>query len=56
MAQAYDLYGDEDGFLYITYASQEIFGYQDGKYRDKILEVFLIRKYWKQFKYTIIIY
>ncbi|XP_041982973.1 uncharacterized protein LOC121736016 [Aricia agestis] len=30
MAQAYDLYGDEDGFLYITYASQEVFGYQDG--------------------------
>ncbi|XP_069361865.1 uncharacterized protein [Maniola hyperantus] len=29
MAQAYDLYGDEDGFLYITYASQEVFGYQD---------------------------
>ncbi|KAF9411934.1 hypothetical protein HW555_009408 [Spodoptera exigua] len=29
MAQAYDNYGDEDGFLYITYASQEVFGYKD---------------------------
>ncbi|KAM3961178.1 uncharacterized protein ACR2FA_004730 [Aphomia sociella] len=29
MAQAHENYGDEDGFLYITYASQEVFGYQD---------------------------
>ncbi|KAJ2954763.1 hypothetical protein O0L34_g3066 [Tuta absoluta] len=29
MAQAYENYGDEDGFLYITYASEEMFGYQD---------------------------
>lgn len=31
MAQAYDQHSDEDGFLYITYASQEVFGYQDGE-------------------------
>ncbi|XP_039759924.1 uncharacterized protein LOC120633679 [Pararge aegeria] len=29
MAQAYENFGDEDGYLYITYASQEVFGYQD---------------------------
>ncbi|CAG9793286.1 unnamed protein product [Diatraea saccharalis] len=29
MSQAHDEYSDEDGFLYITYASQEVFGYKD---------------------------
>ncbi|RVE44404.1 hypothetical protein evm_010934 [Chilo suppressalis] len=29
MAQAHEEFCDEDGFLYITYASQEVFGYQD---------------------------
>ncbi|XP_037962941.2 autophagy-related protein 8 [Plutella xylostella] len=42
MAQAYDQHADEDGFLYVTYASQEVFGYQDDIRRES-LEVQAIR-------------
>ncbi|KAL4716201.1 hypothetical protein ACJJTC_004695 [Scirpophaga incertulas] len=43
MAQAHENFCDEDGFLYITYASQEVFGYQDDMASVKVEEGLVYR-------------